>query len=133
MTIGVVNSYNLVFADAAWVRASNVVDDIYYQDNNQTKDVYYYGDTTQGHRVYKSGIATGLTYGDVVNEYINMGTLQDQFTATYSSATGDSGAPVFIEGSTVRLVGVHGGRWGDYAYFSPISGVIQDLGITPLY
>lgn len=61
-----------------------------------------------------------------------MGTLQDQFTATYSSSPGDSGAPVFIDGSTVKLVGVHKGRWGNYAAFSPMSGVRQDLGITPL-
>lgn len=48
------------------------------------------------------------------------------------SAPGDSGSPVFIDGSTVKLVEVHKGRWGDYAAFSPMSGVRQDLGITPL-
>jgi hypothetical protein len=130
--VGTVTYYNYVFADAAWVEANNVVDDIYYQDTDQTKDVASYGDTTTGHTVYKSGISTGLTSGNVVDEYILMGTLQDQFTATYSSSPGDSGAPVFINGSTVKLVGVHKGRWGDYAAFSPMSGVRQDLGITPL-
>ena len=29
------------------------------------------------------------------------------------SAPGDSGSPVFIDGSTVKLVEVHKGRWGD--------------------
>lgn len=130
--VGTVNYYNYVFADAAWVEASNVADDVYYQDNNQTKDVSNEGDTTYGHTVYKSGISTGLTSGTVNNVYIDMGTLQDQFTATYSSTSGDSGAPVFVEGSTVNLVGVHKGRWGDNAAFSPISGVKQELGITPL-
>jgi hypothetical protein len=131
--VGVVNYYNLVFADAAWVRASNVVDDVYYQDTDQLKDVASYGDTTLGHTVYKSGISTGLTSGTVNNIYLDMSTLQDQFTATYWSEPGDSGSPVFtVSGDTVRLVGVHKGRWGDYAAFSPISGVIQDLAVTPL-
>ncbi|HBC32093.1 MAG TPA: hypothetical protein DC024_12730 [Clostridiales bacterium] len=131
--VGTVNYYNYVFADAAWVEASNVVDDVYYQDINQLKDVADHGDTTKGHKVYKSGITTGLTNGTVVDTYIIMGTLQDQFTATYWSEPGDSGAPVFIlSGDTVELVGVHKGRWGSNAAFSPMSGVRQELGITPL-
>lgn len=137
--IGTVTYYNGVFADAAWVRASNVVDDIYYQDTDQLKDVASYGDTTHGTKVYKSGIATGLTYGYVNNEYIILyspifGDMYDQFTATYSSAAGDSGAPVFtVSGDTARIVGVNWGITdsGDGA-FSPISGVIQELDVTPL-
>lgn len=131
--VGTVNYYNYVFADAAWVEASNVVDDIYYQDNNQTKDVASYGDPSVGNRVYKSGITTGLTNGTVIEKNIMMGSLQDQCTATYWSESGDSGSPVFtVSGDTVRLVGVHKGRWGSNAAFSPINGVRQDLGITPL-
>lgn len=137
--VGDVNYYNGVFADAAWVPASNVVDDVYYQDTDQLKDVASYGDTTSGHTVYKSGITTGLTSGTVVDTYIELdhpyfGTLYDQFTASYWSEPGDSGSPVFtVSGDTVRIVGVHLGRSGDNAAFSPISGVIADLDVEPLY
>ncbi len=136
--VGDVELYNGVFADAAWVEASNVVDDIYYQDTDQLKDVANYGDTTYGQSVYKSGIATGLTSGTVTRTYVEQdsptfGTLYDQFSASYSSAGGDSGSPVFkVSGDTVKIVGVHRGRWSDDAAFSPINGVIQDLAVTPL-
>lgn len=138
--IGTVTYYNGVFADAAWVQANNVADDVYYQDTNVLKDVASYGDTTLGTKVYKSGIASGLTNGTVNNEYISVysspfeGDLQDQFTATYSCIAGDSGSPVFtVSGSTVRIVGINWGYQSTCSVFSPISGVTQDLGVTPLY
>lgn len=138
--IGTVTYYNGVFADAAWVKANNVADDVYYQDTNVLKDVASYGDTTLGTNVYKSGIASGLTNGTVNNEYISVYSspfgrdLQDQFTATYSCIGGDSGSPVFtVSGSTVRIVGINWGYQSTCSVFSPISGVTQDLGVTPLY
>lgn len=138
--IGTVTYYNFVFADAAWVKASNVADDVYYQDTNVLKDVYDYGDTTLGTKVYKSGIGNGLTSGNVDNTYIELYSselgryLEDQFTATYSSSAGDSGSPVFtLSGSTVKIVGIHWGHNSANSAFSPISGVIEDLNVRPLY
>ena len=138
--IGTVTYYNFVFSDAAWVRTSTVADDVYYQDTDQKKDVYDYGDTTLGTKVYKSGLVSGLTFGNVDNTYIQMYSyelgryLEDQFTATYSSSTGDSGSPVFtVSGSTVKIVGIHWGHNVDNSAFSPISGVIGDLNVRPLY
>jgi hypothetical protein len=131
--VGTVTYYNYVFADAAWVRASNVADDVYYQDTDVLKDVASYGDTTLGTKVYKSGITTGLTSGYVNRMYIYINPLQDQCTANYSVSPGDSGSPVFtVSGSTVNIVGVTRGTYGSDATFSPISGVIADLDITPL-
>lgn len=64
-------------------------------------------------------------------------TLRDQYSATYSAVEGDSGSPVYIKDATTHdtiLVGLH------IAYnenegaglFSPVSGIMTDLGVTPL-
>lgn len=138
--VGEVDYLTCHFADAAWVEASNVVDDIYYNDINVVKDVMDYYDANNGSKVYISGITTGLTSGYIDRDYIEInhqtfGTLYDQYRADYTATFGDSGAPVFTKyGSAVKIVGVH---WGiddqGNSYFSPISGVILDLDVTPLY
>lgn len=126
------------FADAAWVEASNVNDDIYYDDTNDVRDVRSYYDPGLGTKVYKSGIATGLTSGYVLERYVEQssntfGTLYRQFSADYDSAGGDSGAPVFKKyGSQIIICGVHRSSYGDTTRFSPISGVELDLDVTPL-
>ncbi|MBP1909738.1 S1 family peptidase [Methanolobus bombayensis] len=137
--VGYVDYLTLHFADAAWVEASNVLDDIYYADNNVLKDVTAYGDTNVGAKVYMSGITTETTSGYVIEDYtaINQSgtgiTFYDQFTADYDSEGGDSGGPVFRKTvGGVKIVGMH---WGGEtrSVFSPVSGVILDLGVTPLY
>ena len=138
--VGEVDYYSYVFADAAWVEANNVVDDIYYSDTDNTRDVRNgFDDPEVGDIVYKSGISTLLTSGPVTERYVthttDLGPLYYQFVADYDSAGGDSGAPVFKKyGSTqVKLVGIHRASAGEYVRFSPISGVKADLGVTPLY
>ncbi len=142
-SVGVVNCYNGVYADAAWVRTSNVADDIYYQDLDVVRDVAgYYTNVSTGTAVSMSGISSGKTSGVVDRFYTQMhsnsfGTLYSQFRATYTCIDGDSGAPVFVNygSSAVKLVGVN---WATddvtgKSYFSPIGGVIADLGVTPIY
>lgn len=140
--VGVVGYYNGVFADAAWVSASNVADDVYYANTDYTKDVAgYYTNVSLGTSVYMSGITSGRKAGTVDRFYDEIdsdsfGTLYSQFRATYPCDHGDSGAPVFVNygSSSVKLVGVN--RATDdvtgKSYFSPIGGVIADLGVTPL-
>ena len=137
--VGQVDYYNYVFADAAWVEANNVVDDIYYADTDITRDVRSgFIDPSVGDTVYKSGIKTKLTSGTVTQRYVThttaLGPLYYQFVADYDSDSGDSGAPVFKKyGSTqVKLVGIHRASAGNYVRFSPISGIMADLDVTPL-
>jgi hypothetical protein len=136
--IGYVTDIVGLFSDSAWVQYSNVNPKIYYDDTNIVRDVYNYGDPSLGFTVYKSGKQSGLTSGIVTEEYENQnsqtfGTLLDQFRATYSSAGGDSGAPVFTKyGTKVVIRGVHRGSYGSDATFSPISGVILDLDVVPI-
>nr|WP_321496319.1 hypothetical protein [uncultured Methanolobus sp.] len=138
--IGQVTDYVGLFADAAWVERSDVADDIYYSDNNILKDVTQYGDPSNGSKVYISGVESEIQYGYIDRAYalIDNGAfpfLRDQFTASYTSDFGDSGAPVFQKTlGGVKLVGVH---WGynsatQSSAFSPISGVILDLDVEPL-
>jgi hypothetical protein len=59
-----------------------------------------------------------------------------QYTATYVSRNGDSGAPVFTYNAslgTASLAGIHHSSSGGYSYFSPISGVKTDLGSMTVY
>ncbi|SFM78394.1 chymotrypsin family serine protease [Methanolobus profundi] len=140
--VGEVTYYDPYFADAAWVEATNinVADDIYYADTDVLKDVTGYGDTSQGAKVYISGITSETNYGYVTDDYITQYNpyfdqdLYYQFSADYEADGGDSGAPIFQKTlGGVKIVGVHWGHQGTATYFSPISGVIADLGITPLY
>lgn len=136
--VGDVTYITAHFADAAWVEANNVIDDVYYDDVDDVRDVRSFYDPSLGTKVYKSGINTSLTYGDVTEEYKNInhpmyGTLYDQFSAEYNSGKGDSGAPVFKKyGSQVMISGVHWGSNSTHAFFSPISGVELDLDVEPL-
>lgn len=126
------------FADAAWVEADNVEPEIYYDDVEDLREVRSYYDPDLGTKVYMSGITTGLTYGRVTEDYEEQtsqtfGTLYRQFRADYDRAPGDSGAPVFKKwGDEVIIVGVHRGTYNGDPAFSPISGVILDLGVEPI-
>ncbi|MCM1986335.1 S1 family peptidase [Methanococcoides seepicolus] len=128
------------FADAAWVEANNVNAEIYYDDVDDVRGVhgYYPDDVSVGSTVYVSGITTGYTSGCVTDRYKNknsatFGTLYDQFIADYPCASGDSGAPVFkMYGNEVVIAGVHWGHTDTESFFSPMSGVILDLDVTPL-
>lgn len=135
-TVSKVGGYN---ADASWVPNSNVVARIYDTDTDVRKDVKSYANNPQvGSTVYKSGISTGKTSGTVLHylsstSHPTFGTLSDQYTASYSSAAGDSGSPIYctVTGG-VQIVGIHWGAAGSTRYFSPIAGVYHDLSVNPL-
>ena len=85
-----------------------------------------------------SGKTTGLSSGDVVAYLYSIsssthGTLYGQLRADYDSDSGDSGAPVYktVTGG-VEIVGIHWGSTASYTYFSPVSGIEDDLGVVPL-
>ncbi|MDK2939926.1 MAG: hypothetical protein PWQ51_2091 [Methanolobus sp.] len=136
--VGEVEDIGGTYSDAAWVETNAVLDDIYHDDTNILKDVKDYRDPQNGWGVYMSGISSDKETGTVVRcvytiSSSTFGTLYDQYRATYSSSGGDSGAPVY--GSVTGGVEVYGAHWGhttSYSYFSPISGIYEDLGVTPL-
>lgn len=89
--------------------------------------------------VHKVGMWTGWTYGSVVqtcNDFKSTSGpgLYDVTTcatdADYVNHEGDSGSPVFVwdGGDQAFLAGINFGQ-GGYAYFSPISRVVTNLGI----
>ena len=102
---------------------------------------------SHGETVHKMGVTTGWTSGTVVSTcetalWVVMA-LACQYRATYASAGGDSGAPVFKwdgvtrppdpplreNGSGATLTGIHWGRRdASSAWFSPLGGVEKDLG-----
>lgn len=83
--------------------------------------------------VIKSGITTGVTSGTVIsqtslyNSFFGK-TIYNQWYASFSSASGDSGSPVYFKDANqqIQIVGVYWGR-GSYAVFSPTSSVLSDL------
>lgn len=83
--------------------------------------------------VTKSGISTGVTSGTVVsqtslyNSFFGK-TIYNQWYGSFSSASGDSGSPVYFKDANqqIQIVGIYWGR-GSYAVFSPISSVLSDL------
>ena len=141
--IGTVDEVYMIFADAGWVEADmvDVDNSIYYDDTDQLMEVTSEIEPQVGDAVKMSGITSGLRDGNVTDcsfivAYPGYPRLYDQCRATYTSASGDSGAPVFRETSTynVGIMGIHSGRATDNSYtiFSPISGIYTDLGVRPL-
>lgn len=68
--------------------------------------------------------ATGVTV-----PHFNYTTLWSQVLATYPSANGDSGAPVFgLDGGFNAIIyGIHAGRLQEFAAYSPVEGIWWDL------
>ncbi len=134
---GTVSSYGGIDADVAWVPYSNVKPQVYV--SNIGYSISFYEDAAVGNSIELSGLASDIQTGTV--SYVCMdlsgyfgGTLYCQTLATYNSASGDSGAPVFIEvsGYGRGIVGIHSGRATvggvNYAFYSPQSGVKNDVG-----
>lgn len=88
--------------------------------------------------VRKVGRTTGQTFGEVLDLCMNFQVqfnsvnyiLVCQDTASYGSAGGDSGAPVFrlTGGGDVQLVGIHSGRSGQAAVFSAMVNIEFEFG-----
>lgn len=97
-----------------------------------------------GTGVYKYGKTTGLTSGEIKATVASITyddvTIEDCYTATYSSDSGDSGAPVMVRSGTAsdgtiqyKLCGIHSGAGWQVAYrrfFSPYANIVDELGIT---
>jgi hypothetical protein len=92
--------------------------------------------------VDKVGAATGWTEGAVARTCVDLraerpnGKIRCQHFALYSSAGGDSGAPVFTRNpdGSVLLAGLHWGATTDnvYAIFSSLASIEMDLGTLEL-
>jgi hypothetical protein len=72
--------------------------------------------TNIGTPVQMQGIASGLKSGNIIGKGLTVfdsaGTLTSQVAATYTSAQGDSGAPIFSSGtSSVTFYGIHVGKF----------------------
>lgn len=104
---------------------------------------YWVIDTTHesfvvGELVSQIGSATGWSQGSVQRTCVNVTPTSGvqyncQMFASYGSNDGDSGAPILLDiqggaDSTVTLGGIHSGRSGNNAVFSPWSGIVQDYG-----
>lgn len=125
--------------DAAFVPYSNVEATI-LDGSLISQPVKGYSDPIYvGQTVYMAGKDT-QSYGTVTQIYEEaqhpeLGrNLYDQCFASYDREGGDSGAPVyFIQNHNRYITGIHVGySEGVGAIFSPISGIISDLGITVL-
>jgi hypothetical protein len=129
------------YADASFIEYSNVAAKI-HTGNGGTMDVSGYLSTAPtsgwvGWPVYISGKTSGVTYGTITD--FSTAVTQDgwtyynQVTATYPNAQGDSGAAVFrISNDKLYIIGIHHGNSGSNSYFSPLSGIVSDLGVYPL-
>jgi len=57
----------------------------------------------------------------------------NQVKASYSSAGGDSEAPVYrMSNDNLYIIGIHHGSLNSNAYFSPFSGIVSDLVVSDL-
>lgn len=130
------------YADASFIEYSNVEPKIHV-DNSVTKDVVGFMSTSPvdswvGWPVSKSGKTTGVTSGTItgINVIVNQNgwTYYNQVKANYGSAGGDSGAPVYrMSSGKLYIIGIHHGVLEDgSSCFSPLSGVVSDLGVYPL-
>ncbi|OPX65175.1 hypothetical protein [Methanoregula sp. PtaB.Bin085] len=142
--IGYKTTLGNTYSDSSWTQLTSGVtsNPKVYESASAYKTFNYWDDNPSGLTLYMSGVESGLTTGSTVyqanvwNDHYGK-YIQNQWYATYSSATGDSGAPVYEKYSTGEtvLVGIHVGRSNGtgYAIFSPVQGIRRDLNwITPL-
>lgn len=127
------------YADACFVPYSNVAAKIHI-GGGSTKNVYGYDSTVPGiswnnRKVYKSGTTTGVTDGTIkgAGTLDNGPTYYNMVYSNYGSSSGDSGGPVYrIINGNYYLLGIHKGYFHGYSWFSPVSGIKSDLGVTPI-
>jgi streptogrisin B len=119
-------------SDSAWVQYSNTAGQIFESSNSQPW-IYGTANPSVGLGVTMSGITNGVSTGTVIREtsiYNSFFTkvIDNQWYADFSSASGDSGAPVYYKDANqnIQLVGLFWGQ-GTYSVFSPISSVLSDL------
>jgi hypothetical protein len=123
-----------ISSDSSWIRTSNIQGKIYESSASQAS-VWSYTDPWAGACVSMAGIATDyarsgrvVCRADVWNgEFSRL--IPNQWH-DYSAQSGDSGAPVYINDSQhrIQVSGIHWGRTR-YSIFSPVSGVMSDLGV----
>lgn len=119
-------------SDSAWVQYSNIAGRIFESSSSQP---WVYGTSAPyvGEGVTMSGVTSGVRTGTVIRETSLYNSyfakvLYNQWYADFSSASGDSGAPVYYKDANgnIQLVGLYWGQ-GSYSVFSPISNVLSDL------
>lgn len=131
------------YADASFIEYSNVEPKIHV-GSGVTKDISGFLSTTPtagwvGWPISKSGITTGETDGIITGVGLtvdqNGWDYYNQVNATYYSEPGDSGSPVYrISNNQLTIIGIHSGKLTNSgnSCFSPLSGVVSDLGVYPL-
>lgn len=138
--IGTVSIISGNYADACFVPYNNVNAKIHI-GGGSTAYVADYLDSVPntnwvGWQVRMSGAASGVTSGYIqgYGTLYNGQTYYNMVYADYSSMGGDSGAPVYmlVNNAIYRILGIHKGTFNGYKWFSPVSGIKSDLGVTPL-
>lgn len=140
--IGDVDEIGGHYADASFIKCNNVQPKIYI-GNGKTVDVkgYFSGypnDRWRNWKVYMSGRTSGLTQGKVTGVSVTINQSGwiyfNQVKAALPADRGDSGGPVFcLSGGKAYILGILSGIDGlGTSYFSPVSGIISDLGVKPL-
>ncbi len=135
---GTVDRVGSNYADAAFVYYYNSEGTI-VDTSGSLAQVKSYGDATAGKTVYMSGISSqssgAVTETDAVIYHADLGRwMYDQHRASYTSLNGDSGAPVYWKNSLNQVVigGIHWGHTSTDSYYSPVSNIQYDLGVTPV-
>ncbi|MBO6536487.1 MAG: hypothetical protein JJ966_09710 [Balneolaceae bacterium] len=90
--------------------------------------------------IQKIGRTTGWTSGNIINTCVDVQKsggwwqMNCQTRTNYRATGGDSGSPVFRfiydenGWEHLSLLGIHWGSSSSYSYYSPISGIMHDLG-----
>lgn len=90
--------------------------------------------------IQKIGRTTGWTSGNIINTCIDVQKsggwwqMNCQTRTDYRATGGDSGSPVFRfvydenGWEHISLLGIHWGSSSSYSYYSPVSGIMHDLG-----
>jgi|GEM_PF-584720 len=118
-------------SDSSFVAYSNVA--LIYESSQNQPWIRGYTDPWSGLGVSMSGISSGVSTGSIVEKvsaydaYFGK-SIDNQWYASYSASSGDSGAPVYYRDANqaIQVVGIHWGRTG-YSILSPISGIVSDL------
>jgi hypothetical protein len=137
------NKIKARYSDAAWVPLySGVTGTSQIYDPNLTiyvKGQIDYANQYVGEMVESLGLTSGYRYGYIKQKFPSIssqtyGTLYNQLKANFTSASGDSGAPVYqqyYEGGMHDSLafGIFWGTTSGASYYSPPDGIERDFGV----
>ncbi len=131
-SVGTVDTIDNGKCDCAFVKTNSNLSTIYkvYTDPGKTSSITSYatsGNPSIGTWLMMTGVTSEVQYG----QYKGWHSSYESMVTDYTSADGDSGAPVTTTGTSVKLYGMHHSNTssGSYSFATPYNTIKTELSL----